>query len=301
MKAESPKKGPDVLCVGLAVWDLNYTITAHPKTDEKIRANNLSGCGGGPASNAAVQIVKLNGAAVFAGRVGNDGMGELIAQDLRNKGVNTAGLCWTHEPSAVATILVKPDGSRTVIAPPPSRPIPPHSVSLKEIEPKVLLIDGHEPELSESLAEEAKVLKIPTILDAGSRHTGTQAIWKDIEILAASEKFARQITSETEPNTIFEKISKLHCGRACIVTFGEYGLIYSENGGGPKHLRAFPVKAIDTNGAGDAFHGALALALARGHGLDQACIYASAAGALTVTKPGARTALPNAKDLATLL
>lgn len=290
-----------MLCVGLAVWDLNYTVSTHPETDEKIRASGLNGCGGGPASNAAVQVVRLGGSAMFAGRVGNDGMGELIAQDLRSNGVNTAGLCWTHEPSPVATVLVKPDGSRTVIAPPPSRPVPAQSVTLAETHPKVLLLDGHESELSSVLVDEAKNLEIPAILDAGSLHAGTRAIWKDIEILAASEKFARQVTGETEPNTIFAKIQALHRGKACIVTFGEYGLIYSEDNSAPKHLRAFPVKTIDSNGAGDAFHGALALALSRKHALEEACVYASAAGALTVTKPGARTALPNAKDLATLL
>ena len=291
----------DVLCAGLAVWDLNYSISSHPEADEKVRASGLTGCGGGPASNAAVQVVKLGGKSVFAGRVGNDGMGELIAQDLRSNGVSTSGLCWTHEPSPVATVLVKPDGSRTVIAPPPSRPIPAQTINLSQIAPKVVLVDGHESELAESLIVDAPALDIPTILDAGSLHAGTRAIWKQVDILAASEKFARQVSGETEPNSIFENIQSKHQGSACIVTFGEHGLIYAAKGEKPKHIRAFPVKTVDSNGAGDAFHGALALALAKKHSLEEACIYASAAGALAVTKAGARTSLPSAKDLEKLL
>ena len=292
---------PHVLCAGLAVWDLNYALAAHPEADQKIRAKGLTGCGGGPASNAAVQVVRLGGKATFAGRVGNDGMGELISQDLQANGVNTAGLCWTHEPSSVATVLVKPDGQRTVIAPPPAMPVPAESIQIDTIKPSVVLVDGHEPELGEVLNAQAIERGIPVILDAGSLHDGTRRIWKEVNILAASEKFAKQVTGESEDLAIFTKLREKHTGRACIVTFGERGLIYAEADNEPTHLPAFAVKTVDSNGAGDAFHGALALAIARGYGLHDTCVYASAAGAMTVTRPGARTALPKTADLERLL
>ena len=300
-EAPDSPNAPLVLCVGLAVWDLNYKLAAHPEADQKVRAKGLKGCGGGPASNAAVQIKRLGGKATFAGRVGNDGMGELIAQDLQANGVNTSGLCWTHEPSSVATVLVKPDGQRTVIAPPPALPVHSESIQLHSINPAVVLLDGHEPELCEALNAQASQSEIPVILDAGSVHDGTRRIWKTVSILAASEKFAKQVTGAEGDADIFARLREQHSGKACIVTFGERGLIYAEAGSEPTHLPAFPVQTIDSNGAGDAFHGALALAIARGYGLHDACVYASAAGAMTVTRLGARTALPKTQDLERLL
>jgi sulfofructose kinase len=77
------------------------------------------------------------------------------------------------------------------------------------------------------------------------------------------------------------------------VTLGEAGVLWRD-GDRTRHLPAFPVAAVDTLGAGDVFHGALALALARGSGHEEALRYASAAAALKCTRFGGRSGIPDA-------
>ncbi len=77
-----------------------------------------------------------------------------------------------------------------------------------------------------------------------------------------------------------------------VVTLGEQGSLACT----PEvasHFPAFPVRAVDTTAAGDAFSGALAVGLAAGGTLEQAIPLANAAAALTCTRPGAQDALPD--------
>ena len=62
-------------------------------------------------------------------------------------------------------------------------------------------------------------------------------------------------------------------------------------------IPTFPITPVDTTASGDAFNGALAVALARGEDLSQAVKYANAAGAITATRPGAQPSLPTRKEL----
>jgi ribokinase len=81
-----------------------------------------------------------------------------------------------------------------------------------------------------------------------------------------------------------------------IITLGEQGALVCD-GDSVLHFEAFPVEAVDTTGAGDAFNGALAVGLAAGGSLEQIIPLASAAAALTCTRRGAQDALPTRADV----
>lgn len=285
----------DVLCVGHASFDVTLQVAHHPGSDEKCFAENRIECGGGPAANAAVTVARLGGQSAFAGYLGNDLYGQIHFRELRNEGVNTELLLRGENPTPLSVILVKPNGDRTVINhKKQTPPLTESSIDFSACRPKAILFDGHEPLISLPLLKYAKKAGIPTILDAGSVHRGTTELAPLVDCLIASAKFAIDFSGKTKPVTALQALNTL--APIVIITLGKDGLIWS-NRKEEGILPAFPIEAIDTTGAGDAFHGAFALGIAFGKEFADNLKFSSAVAALTCTKAGARTALPRLAEV----
>jgi ribokinase len=85
-----------------------------------------------------------------------------------------------------------------------------------------------------------------------------------------------------------------------IITLGAQGALLARQGE-VRHFAAFPVTAVDSTAAGDAFNGVLATALLEGRGLAEAIVRGNAAGALCVTRRGAQEAMPTRQEIDALL
>lgn len=294
-----PAFSVDVLCVGNASFDLVFGVDAHPAADEKTIAPSFLSCGGGPAANAAVAAARLGCTAAFAGYLGMDVYGDWHVAELQQEGVRVDLVVRGAAPTPLSAILVKPGGKRTVINHRAgTQPLAETSIDFFRCAPKIILFDGHEPALSISLAQTAKRFSIPTVLDAGSVHRGTQELIDLVEYLVASEKFAVDFSGETEVEKALLKLASVSTG--VVVTLGERGLIWKTNESEGR-LPAFAVDVVDTTGAGDAFHGAFAAELAMGKNWRELLRYASAVGALCCTKFGARPGLPAALEVTNFL
>jgi sulfofructose kinase len=289
----------DVLCVGHASYDLVFAVDHHPAADEKTFAEKLVSCGGGPAANAAVTVSRLGLKSAFAGYLGNDFFGQRHLEELSREAVNTDLIVRSDSPTPLSAILVKPDGRRTVVnykgATPP---LPADSIDLSRWHPQVILFDGHEPEVSLALMKALNGRGISTVLDAGSVHRGSLKLLERVDYIVASQKFARECTGREDPRQAALKLGQV-CS-AVVITLGEAGLVWT-NEDGSGSLPAFSIDAVDTTGAGDAFHGAFAAGLAHGKPWKDLLAYASAAGALCCTKYGARPAIPTARGLSRFL
>lgn len=282
----------EVLCVGHASYDLIFCVPHHPDNDEKMVADSFSGCGGGPAANAAVMVSNLGLRSAFMGYLGDDLYGEIHYNELIYNEIIVDKVVRGKSPTPISTVLVKPDGKRTLVNyKGETKPLLEGSVDFANIKAKAILFDGHEPHLSTALAELAKEQGIPTVLDAGSVHEGTLTLMGLVDYLVCSEKFAVQLHGDEE--TALDRLAKISPN--VVITLGERGLIW-QLGEQRGKLPAFAVNAVDTTGAGDAFHGAFAAALALGMAWDEVLRYASAAGALCCTKVGARPGLPTRQE-----
>jgi sulfofructose kinase len=280
----------DVLCVGYACVDINFNASHHPASDEKVRALSMHSCGGGPASNAAVAIARLGGQAAFAGYLGRDAFGDAHLMELLEAGVQTAGVDRGDAATPVAAVTIKPDGDRSIIDyRAPSALAPEDTISLSAQPARVLLVDGHQPLVSIKLVEEARRLGIPSVLDAGSVHDGTMGLYNKVDYLISSQKFARQFSGEDDARKALASFDGVAPFTA--VTWGTDG-VYWQDDEGQHHMPAFDIEAVDTTGAGDAFHGAFALGLAQAMELRTNLRRACATAALTCLKVGARSALP---------
>ena len=134
-----------------------------------------------------------------------------------------------------------------------------------------------------SLAREADARRIPTVLDAGSVHLGTEKLIREVDYLVVSEKFAYQYTSKRNAEQALRALQRIT--DTVIITLGDKGLIWGR-GGEHGSVAAMPVRVIDTNGAGDAFHGAFCAGLSQGMEWQDILIYATAAAAGCCTQLG---------------
>jgi sulfofructose kinase len=116
-----------------------------------------------------------------------------------------------------------------------------------------------------------------------------------VDYLACSEKFACQWLGADDPEQALQRLGER--SPAVVVTLGERGLIWRKAGDSGA-LPAFPVRAVDSTGAGDAFHGALAAGLAAGLDWLDTLRLASAAGAACCEALGARPGMPDRARLA---
>ncbi len=287
----------DVLCVGHASYDLIFSIDHHPLADEKISASGFVGMGGGPAANAAVTVAKLGFKAAYAGYLGLDIYGEHHYRELLDTGVHSDLIIRGNFSTPLSTILVKPDGQRAVINyKGQTKALAADAIDFSAIIPKVVLFDGHEPQLALALLANHQDKSTISVLDAGSLHDGTLALMHKVDYLVCSEKFAIQYAGTIE--TALQRLAEL--APTVVITLGEKGLIWQRNQE-QGALSAFPVACVDSTGAGDAFHGAYAAALCTDMSWLDILRYASAAGALCCTKLGARTGIPDHEDIQVLL
>jgi sulfofructose kinase len=290
------KTNVDVLCVGHASYDLVFAVGHHPDADEKTFAEKFISCGGGPAANAAVTVSRLGFKSAFAGYLGNDFYGQRHLEELNQAAVSTDLVVRGDSPTPLSAIFVKPDGRRTVVNyKGETAPLPVDSIDFSKWYPQVVLFDGHEPEVSLALMETIKGRGISTVLDAGSVHRGSLKLLEQVDYAVVSRKFARECTGKEDPQQAALKLSQ-YCS-AGVITLGEAGLVW-KNADGSGSFPAYSIHAVDTTGAGDAFHGAFAAGLAYDKAWEDLLTYASAVAALCCMKYGARPAIPTARGVA---
>ena len=314
----------DVLCIGLVCIDLILSVPHHPASDEKLRADSRLVAPGGPAAVAAAQIARLGGRAAFAGLLGDevlDPFASLLRRAFSAEGIESSALFSVPGfETPLAAILVKPDATRAVVSHrpgPPSRATSPITrpgeradrVSMDSGRPRfptarVVLTDGHRPEWNEDLVAHARASNAPLVLDAGSWSDSVRALAPRADHLVASEACARSALGGLDPAAApaadLRAALLARPDAVLVVTLGPRGVVWGAPGGAGA-VPAFGIDAIDTTGAGDAFHGAYALGLARGLPLTGVLRLASAAGALACTRPGAWPALALSREVDALL
>jgi ribokinase len=138
--------------------------------------------------------------------------------------------------------------------------------------------------------ELAKVYNVPVIFNPAPARPLSTALLKDLDYLTPNQSEILHLTDETDIGQAIQKLQGWGVKRL-ILTLGANGArVITQDM--DEHLPAFEVTAVDTTASGDAFHGALAVALAEGKPLLDAVWMGMAAGALAATKRGAQTSLP---------
>jgi len=290
----------EALCIGTAAYDLFFPLDGWLEENRKYEIRSSQESGGGPAANAACLLARWGVPTALACVLGDDLYGRRIREELAEAGLDLR-LVEVRPGAAtpLSVILVNTaSGSRTVVnslaATAPLRFGAAGLEVLRGLAPRLLLFDGHQPEASLQALELFPAAR--TLLDAGSLRPGTERLAPRVEFLVPSETFARAMTGVADldtPEDLRRCLSALQAmnRREVAVTLGERGAAYLE-GGEARHLPAFPVRAVDSTGAGDIFHGAFAFGVLRGWPLSEIVRFAAMAAALSVARPGARASIP---------
>jgi sulfofructose kinase len=300
---------PHILCLGNATIDRVYHLAAPPQLAEKQVALDAVQTGGGKAANAAVAIARLGGRATFLGCVGDDELGSAIVDGLVEEGVITrhiprvAGATSSH-----SVVLVDARGERTIInVPACGISSDPAWLPLAQVGAcQAVLADIRWVNGCIALAQVAHAAKVPVILDIDptSSDAPTQE-WAGVIALADYAIFSRRGLahfSGTGDTTKALKLALSAGARMACVTNGAHGAWWmSQNDFTPQHVPAFAVRATDTLGAGDVFHGAFALAIAGGEPMQDALLYAAAAAAVKVQRNGGRAGYPRDEEVRAML
>lgn len=289
-----------IVCIGQSAFDITIPIQEPIVNNRKYRIQTEVKCGGGPALNASC-LCSLWGAPVqLVSRIGKDTYGERLRNILQKYGVDTDYLIPDEEvQTPYSYIYVNTEnGNRTIF----NRPacFSQVSYSADGLNPDVILSDGHEDKISVELIK--KYPKAVSIVDAGSCRDTTMNVAKNVDYLVCSEDFARQYTGREikldnweECKEIFEKIKEIN-HKTVVITLGEKGLLYEEDGE-LQRLPAYLVKAVDTTGAGDIFHGAFAYGVYRKMPLVENLKQSAMASAISVQTLGGQISIPELQNV----
>jgi len=302
-----------VVCVGHAAFDSVYRIDAFPARPTKVRASRHDHSVGGMAANAACAIAALGGEVALWGPIGDDVIGVRIREELHRAGVVAdPAFIVPGARSSHSAIIVEGTGERLIVSyRGDALEAPAALIGERALDADVVLIDVRWPAGAHAAAARARAAGVPVVLDA---EMGNVELMRDLVPLADHVIFSETGWAEWlgyspgEAETAGGLQSLVAAGaQLAAVTLGERGLLYAAGASacpgitGVAYLPAFPVIAVETLGAGDAFHGAYALALAEGVGVAEAMRFAAAAAALRCTRSGGRVALPSRPEVMALL
>lgn len=283
-----------IACVGITVLDRIWYLADLPKEGGKYVANNYTEVGGGPAATAAVAAAKLGANVDFIGRVGDDDTGSRLLAELESLGVNTRFTrIFKGARSSQSAVLVDASGER-IIANYPSPDLPEEADWLQDIDFSqwdVVLADVRWHDGAKQALTLARQQGVTTVLDADITPQDIAELVALSDHAAFSAPGLQRMTQIAEAESALKKAQTLTNGHV-YVTQGKDGCYWLEKGA-LSHLPAFQIDVVDTTGAGDVFHGALAVGLAQNQPAQEAVRFASAVAALKCTRPGGRAGIPD--------
>ncbi|GID91632.1 PfkB family carbohydrate kinase [Amorphoplanes digitatis] len=272
-----------VVCVGLATVDLVQRVERLPGVDEKAEALSADVAAGGPATNAAVTAAALGASVTLVTAVGAHPLGALIRADVAACGVSLldAAPRATAPPPVSAVTVVRATGQRTIVsrnARGADVTAPPGLADVLGAA-DIVLVDGHHP----ALARAAAACGRPLLLDAGSWRPVFADLLGAADVVAASAAFRMPGAAAAGTGAALRAAG---VRRGAITNGPDPVAWWSGDRGGELPVPGVP--AVDTAGAGDVFHGALAVALARDPDLLPALRYAVRIAGIRVRHAGPR-------------
>ncbi len=301
-----------VVVVGSMNADLVVHVPRWLAPGETVLGDSLSVSPGGKGANQAVAAARMGADVAMVGAVGDDEYRATALRCLEEAGVDLAAVVESPSSTGIAVITVGPGGDNTIVVVPGANA----SVTADAVrrqatliaEAAVVVLQMEIPrsgvEAAAQFAAGRLVVNFAPVADLSP----TVLLQADPLVVNEHEAAAAKALLETgsaaasplAPGTEEACVRSLIAAgvRSVVVTLGERGALACAGPGQPVvAIPAMAVHAVDTTGAGDAFVGALAAALADGVGVEDACRQATTVSAYSVQHPGAQPSYPQRSDV----
>ncbi|AQQ54424.1 ribokinase [Planococcus lenghuensis] len=278
-----------ITVVGSMNMDLVVGAPRFPKQGETILGDLFATAPGGKGANQAVAAARLGGNVHMIGAVGNDAFGVELLTTLRGEGINTAGVSRTKGMSGIANILLTEGDNRIIVVPGANHTIGPEQAEAFEQQlaaSSIVIVQLEVPlDLVTRTLELCRSHQVPVILNPAPAAEAARNLLALATYITPNETEAEELFGPAWERALEEYPNRL------IVTLGKAGARFF-NGERHVSVKGFAAEVADTTGAGDAFNGALGVALSEGMELREAIRFANAAASLSVEKIGAQTGMP---------
>ena len=299
----------------IVVGSLNVDITAYSerfaRDGETIMGTDLKLGPGGKGNNQATAARRAGGDVVMIARRGTDALGKVITDHFENEKMSD---------KYISVSDTRPTGSALI------------EVSAENGQNKIVVIAGANGELSADDVRNAEIEFESTDLFLTQLETGFEPIREGVRLAkkysktvvvnpAPLQAIPEDILREVDYFTPNETEAEFYSGikiendndaeraakeilklgvKNVIITLGKRGVFYS-NGNNSYYIPTKKLHAVDTTGAGDAFNGGLAVALAENMDIETALKFANCAGSISVTRYGAATAGASRKEICDMM
>ncbi|MDE2787324.1 MAG: ribokinase [Chloroflexota bacterium] len=301
---------PLILCLGGINMDLVTFSERLPADGETVVGERFVTYPGGKGANQAVAAARMETESAMIGKVGDDMFGPQLIDLLRSAGVETGAVGVAPETnSGIAVISVGEGGQNRIVQVLGANDtcgdaeyyaaaalLPQASALMLQLEVSI--------GLSIKVAELAASQGVRVILDPGPVRPVPGEFYRHVSVITPNETEAEAlvgypVTDVDTAASAAEELLARGVGSA-VIKLGAQGAYWAD-GLASGMVPAFAVQAVDTVAAGDAFNGALAVALSEGHPLESAVRWGCAAGALSVTRVGAQDSMPERDAVQALL
>ncbi|CDQ38700.1 ribokinase [Virgibacillus salexigens] len=297
----------NIMVVGSYVVDLMSRTPHMPKPGETVLGGPFQMGPGGKGSNQAVAAARQGANVTMVTKVGHDLFGDHAMENFTEESIDTTYVTrHTEEATGTAIITVDDQGENTiVVALGACGKIT--STDVQGAEQRLEASDMVLVQLETSMDAIRTTIQLarkhnkPVILNPAPFQQIDDDLLQDVAYITPNETEASLLTGiEVVDESSARKAAKQLIERgvhAVVITLGKQGCFVYDGSDDGTLVKGFPVQAVDTTGAGDAFNGGLATFIAEGMKLAKAVIRANAVAAISVTKTGTAIAMPTMADV----
>lgn len=295
---------PKILVIGSLNMDLVVQAKRTPERGETILGEDIHFIPGGKGANQAIALARLGAETMMIGAVGLDSFGQELLKALETDGVDTSGIKILDQvATGVASILLAGGDNSIIVVPGANAQCLPqdldqHEEKIKEADLIVLQLEIPLQTVEYAVGL-AKKWRKPVLLNPAPAQTLPVKLLQQIDYITPNRSELALLADSGQASSLEEEMDKLiDMGVSnCITTLGAEGAAFKAKGEKLCLIGGHKVQVVDTTGAGDAFNGGLAYALASKMTIAEAMKFAGQVSALAVTKFGAQGGMPTLKEV----